>query len=76
MPLQADKEVETGMTALPLVAMEETVVTERITGTERTVVMGRTVVMETVQRATAMGVTAKMETATMMMGMKSPNTVA
>ena len=87
-PLQADKEVEMGMTALPLVAMEETmvmegtVVMERIRGTERTVVTektvvtGRTVVMGSVWRATAIGTTAKMETATMMMGMKSPNTVA
>ena len=32
------------MTALPLVAMEETVVTERIRGMERTVVMEKTVV--------------------------------
>ena len=71
-----------GMTALPLVPMEETVVMDRIRGMERTVVMektvvtGRTVVMGTVQRAMAMGTTAKMETATMTMGMKSPNTVA
>ena len=76
------------MTALPLAAMEETMVTEgtmvteRIRGTERTVVtektvvMGRTAVMGTVRRGTAMGATAKMETATMTMGMKSPNTVA
>ena len=86
-PLQADKEVEMGMKALRLVVMEETVgmkgtmVTERTTVTERTMVTERTVategtvVMGTVRRATAMGVTAKMETATMTMGMKSPNTV-
>ena len=65
-----------GMTALPLMAMERTVEMERTVVTEKTVVTGRTVVMGIVQRATAMGVTTKMETATMTMGMKSPNTVA
>ena len=58
------------MTALPLVATEETV------ETERTVVTEGTVVMETVQRAVVVGATAKIETMTMMMGMKSLNTVA
>ena len=57
-PLQADKEAETEMTALPLVATEETVV------------------MGTVQRAVAAGTAAKIETAMMMMRMKSPDTVA
>ena len=57
-PLQADKEAATEMTALPLVV------------TEGTVVMG------TVQRAVAVGATAKIETETMMMRMKSPDTVA
>ena len=69
-PLQADKEAETGMTALPLVVTEGTMVMERTVVTEGTVVMG------TVQRAVAVGATAKIETAMMMMGMKSPNTVA
>ena len=57
-PLQADKEAETEMTALPLVVMEETVV------------------MGTVQRAVAAGTAAKIEMATMMMRMKSPDAVA
>ena len=57
-PLEADKEAEMEMTALPLVVMEGTMV------------------MGTVQRAVAVGTTAKIETATMMMGMKSPDTVA
>ena len=57
-PLQADKEAEMEMTALPLV-----------------VTMG-TVVMGTVQRAVVYGTTAKIKTVMMMMGMKSPDTVA
>ena len=57
-PLQADKEAEMEMTALPLVV------------TEGTMVMG------TVQRAVAVVATAKIETAMMMIGMKSPDTVA
>ena len=63
-PLQADKKAETEMTALPLL------VTEGIVVTEGTVVMGM------VQRAVAVGMTAKTETVTMMMRKKSPNTVA
>ena len=65
-------------------------VTEETMVTERTMVMERTVVTEgnsgefggnsgdgmTVQRAVAVGATAKMETAMMTMGMRSPNTVA
>ena len=65
-----------GMTALPLVATEETMVMERTMVTKRTVVMEGTVMMGTVQRAMAVGATAKMETATMTMGIRSPNTVA
>ena len=82
-----------GMTALPLVltertmVMERTVVTKRTVVTEGTVVMGRTmvtdrtvatkgtVVMGTVQRAMAVGATAKMEMVMMMIMMTSPDTV-
>ena len=78
-PLQADKEAEMGMKALPLVATEGTMGMERTMGTERTMVMERTVVTEgtvvmgTVRRAMAVGATAKMETATMTMRrMRSP----
>ena len=52
------------MTALPLVV------------TERTMVMEGTVVMGTVQRAVAVGATAKIEMAMMTMRKKSPDTVA
>ena len=58
------------MTALPLVVTEGTMVMEG------TVVMERTVVMGTVQRAVAVGATAKIETTTLMMRKKSPDTVA
>ena len=58
------------MTALPLMVTKGTMVTERTVVTEGTVVMG------TVQRAVAVGTTAKIETATMMMRKKSPDTVA
>ena len=81
-PLQADKEAETGMTAHPLAVMERTMVTERTMVMERktvkkeTVVMKGTVVMGTVQRAMAAGTAAKIEMATTMMRMKSPNAVA
>ena len=44
--------------------------------TERTVVTEEIVVMGTVQRATAVGVTARMKMVTMTTGMRSPNTVA
>ena len=45
-PLQADKEAETGMTALPLVVTEETVATKGKMVMERTMVMERIVVTE------------------------------
>ena len=64
------------MTALPLVVTEETMVMEETMVTERTMVMEGTVVMGTVRRAVAVGATAKMEMATMMMGTRSLNTVA
>ena len=82
------------MTALPLVATEETMVTEGTMATEETMVTKGTMVMEgtvvmeetvvtegtvvmgTVQRAVAVGATAKMETVTMTTGLRSPNTVA
>ena len=56
--------------------MEGTMAMEGTMVMERTVVMEKTVVMETVRRAMAVGGTAKMETVTMTMGMRSPNTVA
>ena len=52
------------MTALPLVVTEGSMVTEG------------TMVMGTVQRAVAVGATAKIEMVTMMMRKRSPNTVA
>ena len=52
------------MTALPLMAMERTVVTEG------------TVVMGIVRRAMTVGVTAKMETVMMTIGIRSLNAVA
>ena len=69
------------MTALPLVVMERTMVTERTvvmgrtTVKDRTVATKGTVVMGTVQRAMAVGTTAKMEMVTMMITMMSPDTV-
>ena len=81
-PLQADKEAGMGMTVLPLVVTEETMAMKgtRVTkGTmvmERTMVMGRTVVtVGTVQRAMAVGTTARMGTVMVTMGMRSPGTV-
>ena len=80
-PLQADKEAEMEMTALPPVVMERTMVKERtvVMGrtmvTDRTVATKGTVVMGTVQRAMAVSTTAKMEMATMMMTKTSPDTV-
>ena len=56
--------------------IERTMVMEGTMVTEETVVTKGTVVMGTVQRAVAVGVTAKTETAMMMMRKKSPNTVA
>ena len=77
-----------GMTALPLMAMERTVVTERTVVMGRTVVVERTMMMErtvetkgtvvmgTVRRAMAVGATAKMEMVMMTMGIRSLNAVA
>ena len=64
------------MTALPLVVTEETMAMKGTMVMERTVATGRTVVMGTVRRATAVGTAARMETVTMTMGIRSPNTVA
>ena len=58
-----------------IVVTERTVVAERTMVTDRTVATKRTVVMGTVRRAMAVGATAKMETAMMMMMRTSPDIV-